>query len=185
MFKYSSFAKLAARNARFYTRYAKNDQIYIHEHNGRFAAAFSPNPDSLAIGYSKSTDFTPQDFEPEPKFLSLLNKTIHDKVHEDFTFIMEAGVNALTYMPIYDFRDIPRFARTPDVDNVFGYVLVDDKGKMVPMSFEPSNMYRLCNGQGLIKLSDFLYDQMKSESEPKQWFFLLQFQREGLAFAIG
>lgn len=74
---------------------------------------------------------------------------------------MEAGANANAFMPIYDFREIPNYARTPEVDDIFGYVLVDGDGKIIPGLYEVNDLYRLCNGVGLVKLTDYLVDEMR------------------------
>ncbi|KAF3985396.1 hypothetical protein FT663_05317 [Candidozyma haemuli var. vulneris] len=154
-----------ARNVRFYSRYAKNDQIYLHETPGRIIANLSSNPAATPIGYSPSKNIDPDTFSVNKKFLDLLNNKINESIQEDFTFIIEAGASASTFMPIYDFREVPRYARVPEVDSIFGYVLVDDRGKIVPQTFDPNSMYRICNGAGLIKLSDYLHEQMKSITE--------------------
>lgn len=165
-----SASRAAARSQRLtrpleslrkYTRYSKNDQIFLHQMAGKVEVSLSKEPGSLPIGYSPSTSITPSTFEPNDEFVKLLHKTIHLSIQNDFTYVMEAGVNALTFMPIYDFRETPRFGRTPEVDSVFGYVLVDEKGVIVPGTFESNHMYRVCNGVGLIKLSDYLLEQMK------------------------
>lgn len=160
-----AFKKQIASQIRHYTRYSKNSQIYLHELPGRVIANLSQNPAATAIGYSPSTDIDPNTFLVNKKFVDLLNSTIHESIHKDFTFIIEAGASALTFMPIYDFREVPRYARTPEVDSIFGYVLVDDGGKIVPQTFDPNSMYRVCNGAGLIKLSDYLHEQMKTITE--------------------
>ncbi|PIS50873.1 hypothetical protein CJI97_004413 [Candidozyma auris] len=150
---------------RNYHRYPKNSQIYLHETPGRIIANLSPNPAATPIGYSPSFDIDPKTFSVNKRFLDLLNEKINEGIQDDFTFIIEAGANASTFMPIYDFREVPRYARTPEVDSIFGYVLVDDKGKIVPRTFDPNSMYRICNGAGLIKLSDYLHEQMKNVTE--------------------
>lgn len=152
---------------RNYTVYSKNDQIYLHELSGKIAASFSKDPNDVVIGYLPSKSFEPEQFKPNKGFLDLLNSNMHDKVHEDFTFIMEAGANAGTYMPIYDLREIPNFGRTPEVDSVFGYVRVTSDGKIVPKSYEPNEMYRLCNLKGLVKLSDYMLEQIQEAVKSK------------------
>lgn len=145
--------------------YAPNKQIVLHETGSRVVASLSASPSALSLGWSSTKDIQPSTFEPNVKFLSLLNDIIAKRIQEDFSFIVEAGANALTYMPIYDFREVPRYGRTPEVDNIFGYVLVDKSGKIVEGSYEKNNLYRLCNGAGLVKLSDFLYETMKEATE--------------------
>lgn len=151
-----SLKTLSRALLRHYTVYSKNDQIFLHDLGNKVAASFSKNPKHIPIGYSATNNIDPEKFEQNKEFLKLLNSTIHDNVHDDFTFIMEAGNYANTYMPIYDFREVPRFGRTPEVDSIFGYVRVDGEGKITEGSYEQNDMYRLCNGAGLIKLSSYM-----------------------------
>lgn len=162
MFARSQSFKFGARSLyRNYTVYSKNDQIYLHEFENRVAASFSKSPKDIVIGYSPTTKIDPERFEQNNDFLKLLNKSISDKVQNDFTYIMEAGNYGDSYMPIYDFREVPRFGRSPEVDSIFGYVRVNSEGKILPGSYERNDMYRLCNGAGLIKLSSYLLEQIQ------------------------
>ncbi|EEQ37732.1 hypothetical protein EJF18_20645 [Clavispora lusitaniae] len=147
------------------TQYAPNDQIYLHPLENKIAVSFSRLPTSIPLGYSSSMTVTPQSFEPNPQFLPLLHSIIASNVDRDFAFIVEAGVNANTFMPVYDFREVPRFGRRPEIDNVFGYVQVDESGKIVPGSFEANEMYRICNASGLPRLSDHMYGQIQTALE--------------------
>lgn len=147
--------------ARFLSRYSRNDQIYLHEAGGQIRPSFCSNPAAVAIGSSPTANVTPETFKVSQDFVSLLHDTIASSVHNDFTFIMEAGANASAFMPVYDFREIPRYARTPNVDDIFGYVMVDDAGKIVQGLYQPNEMYRVCNGVGLTKLSDHLLEAVR------------------------
>lgn len=151
---------------RHFSKYSLNDQIKIHELAPNFfKLSFSEDAKAMAIGFSNSKNITPHNFQVNSPFLNQLHELIAKKIDNDFSFIIEAGTNANSYMPIYDFREIPKYARIPQVDNVFGYVMVDGNGKMIPNTYESNNLYRLCNGKGLIKLSDFLYDEIKEVVE--------------------
>jgi len=153
---------------RLFSKYVRNDQIYIHKNDHGVKYSLSPNPRSLPIGYSSSTmnDVKPDAFEVEPKFLDLLHNKISSSIQDDFSFVLEAGMNANAFMPIYDFRRIPEYARIPEVDNIFGYVQVNEQGKIIPGSYQSNNLYRLCNGtDGLIKLSDYLYSELQAECD--------------------
>ncbi|KAK6462508.1 hypothetical protein DFJ63DRAFT_313644 [Scheffersomyces coipomensis] len=156
-------------NLRLYsTKYIRNEQIYIHKINDySYNYSFSPKPESIPIGHSQeSQSITPTNFIPNSKFIDLLQNTISKNAHNDFTFLMEAGVNANTFMPIYDLREIPKYARIPEMENIFGYIQVDANGRMVPDTYEPNNLYRICNGTaGLTKLSDHLYEKVQQECE--------------------
>ena len=88
------------------------------------------------MGTSLSLNPTAANFKANNEFIKLLDSTLHDSIHDDFTYIMEASTNASSFMPIYDMREIPRYARTPYIEDVFGYVQVDDKGSMIPNSYQ-------------------------------------------------
>lgn len=101
-------------------------------------------------------------FEENGEFLPVLNKLLNDKVHNDFVFKTEAGVAPNSHMAIYDFRNPPQYGRTPDVDNVMGYVRVNREGEIIPHSYEPNPMYRTSSdADGLITLSDYLLEEIK------------------------
>ncbi|RLV93556.1 hypothetical protein JA1_002254 [Spathaspora sp. JA1] len=147
--------------------YASNPQIYIHTVNPlNYKFSLSKSPNALEIGSAPDANPEPTTFTPNPKFRELLNSTIYSKIHEDFTFVMEAGVNANSFMPIYDLRETPNYARVPATENIFGYVRIDSHGKIVPQSFQANDMYRFISGtSGLCKFSDFLHEQLQTESE--------------------
>lgn len=144
----------------------ENPQIYSHQ-LGPLAYKFSLLPDPKYIGLGTSVKRCiddPEAFVPNKDYVELLHKTIAERIHNDFTFIVEAGMNASTHMPIYDLREVPNYARIPDIENIFGYIQVDDKGKMIPGSYQSNNMYRLYTGlNGLSSLSDYLLEEMRKE----------------------
>lgn len=152
---------------RYLTRYSKNDQIFVHPlSNGGALLSLSPKPEALPLGFSSNKDeITHENFTPNSHFVALLHLRIAAVIHHDLPFVIEAGTYANSFMPIYDFREVPRYGRTPEIDSTFGYVQVDDTSKIVPHSYEPNDMYRLCNGSGLIKLSDTLYEDMQQQCE--------------------
>ncbi|CAK9441578.1 uncharacterized protein LODBEIA_P54460 [Lodderomyces beijingensis] len=155
---------------RLLTTYSKNPQIFIHEKQPNyFTFSLSRQPESIPIGTSQSTDPAPLDFHVDSHFKSLLDKTLADKIYNDFTFVMEAGTNANSFMPVYDFREIPRYSRTPYIEDVFGYVQVDDKGNIVPGSWQKNDMYEICSGKtGLCKFSDYMYETLQEEVEKEK-----------------
>lgn len=160
------FATLSRRQfSRTFSKYPRNDQIFIHKIGSSYAVNLSPDPKATPLGFSSSSEISHETFKSNPEFLDLLNKRIKESIQKDFTFIMEAGVNANAFMPIYDLREIPNYARVPEVDNIFGYVLVDGEGKIVPGSYESNQLYRLCNATGLVRLTDHLLEEMRRATE--------------------
>ncbi|KAI5969761.1 hypothetical protein CANMA_001223 [Candida margitis] len=158
---------LRTQQLRLLTQYAKNPQIYIHEnppHHYNFS--LSKNPDALGIGNSSSTDPKPENFTANKNFVDIFHKTFESKIYDDFTFIMEAGTNANSFMPVYDFRDVPKYSRQPYIANVFGYLQVDGNAKIVPGSWQRNNLYELCNGKdGLCHFSEYMYESLQQECE--------------------
>lgn len=149
---------------RAFSRYPRNDQIYIHHIGDTYVANLLTDPRDMPIGYSSSGEFAPDTFRSNPAFLKLLHHTMGNQIQNDFSFIMEAGANANAFMPIYDFRETPKYARTPEVDDIFGYVLVDANGKIVQNTYEANQLYRLCNGTGLVKFTDFMVEEMRKKT---------------------
>ncbi|EGV60955.1 hypothetical protein PSN45_002332 [Yamadazyma tenuis] len=147
-------------NTKLFTRSISQltKQIYLHP---SYKISFGKAENSLAIGSFATPDLTREAFVPNPQFLPKLNQLIGERVHEDFTFIMEASVNANSFMPIYDLRDVPRYGRIPEIDSVFGYLQVSDKGEMLKGTYQNNDMYQLYNSTGLIMLSDFLLEEVR------------------------
>lgn len=98
-------------------------------------------------------------FEPCPHFVPLMQELISKRAYMDPTFTMESPLYRNSFMPIYDFRDVPDRGRSPDIRNVFGHVLVDGEGKMVQGSYEPNEWYAPFNERdGFVILSDYLLE---------------------------
>lgn len=134
------------------------NQIYLHPSN---KLTFTTNENSLSIGSLKVPEFKRENFVPNPEFLPILHSIIADRIHEDFLFIMEASVNGNSYMPIYDFRDVPRYGRIPEIDNVFGYLQVSPEGQMIKGTYQANDMYQVFNKDGITTLSDFLLEEIQ------------------------
>ncbi|KAI5964142.1 uncharacterized protein KGF55_002084 [Candida pseudojiufengensis] len=152
---------------RFLTKYSKNPQIIIHENPpNHFNFSLSSKPNALTIGSSTSNDPKPENFQINNNFKELLEKTLSTKIYNDFTFIMEASTNGDSFMPIYDFREIPEYSRRPYIENVFGYVQVDKSGKIKPETWQKNDMYQICSGKsGLPKFTEYLYETLQEECE--------------------
>lgn len=102
----------------------------------------------------------PAGFTASPTFLLHLHERLGVNVYSDFPFMAEAQAQPGCFMPIFDFRAPPPYGRIPEVDNVFGYVLVGNDGVMVPGLYEPNAMYRVVNSDGVIMLSDHMQEKI-------------------------
>ena len=156
--------------ARSLSQYTRNPQIFIHELGpGNYKFSLSKSPDALDMGISSSTNPTPANFRIRDEFKQLLNDTMKNQIHDDFTFIMEASTNANSFMPIYDMREIPRYGRIPYIEDVFGYVMVNDKGQLIPDTYQENDMYTMCSGKtGLPKFSEYMYLTLQEKCEARK-----------------
>jgi hypothetical protein len=65
------------------------------------------------------------------------------------------------WLHVYDQRGVPPFGRIADPQDIFGSVLVDGEGKVIPGHWEENGMYRLVTGEtGIINLSQFLRERL-------------------------
>ncbi|CAH6723396.1 hypothetical protein CLIB1444_15S00364 [[Candida] jaroonii] len=133
------------------------NQIFLHPSN---KVTFTKSENGLLLGKFTGSP-SKENFQPDNNLLPTLNELFKKKVCDDFSFIMEAGVSANSFMPIYDFRDVPRYGRQPEIGNVFGYVQVDENGKMIPETFDANNFYQVYNHHGLPVLSDYIYEEVE------------------------
>lgn len=155
---------------------------YVHKEEGdgitEATLSFSKNPKSIPVGTinlpKEIKNFTElglshvelkvSNFKEDKIFKEILNDLIRNSIYNDFSYQIEAQVVPNSFMPIYDFRDIPAHGRTPAMENVFGYVCVDENGVIIKDSFEDNNTYRLFSGtDGIVKLSDYLYEEIQKK----------------------
>ncbi|ODV87066.1 hypothetical protein CANARDRAFT_26498 [[Candida] arabinofermentans NRRL YB-2248] len=151
--------------------YQFQPQLFLHlltDKNTK--VSFSKDPDSLPVGYFNapaqvSLDkyvISPREFKPNSEFISLLQKIVSSNVQNDQNFMIEALNYPSNYMPIYDFKKISDFInQKPELDNVLGYVNVNELGEMVEGTYEQNHMYRLCNSDGMVKLSDYILEKVE------------------------
>lgn len=155
------------------TKYAKQEQLYLHQFNSNLTTiSFSQDSTKEPIGtvstngligndLSKFT-VTPQNFKENKDFFTILNKTFFEKVYEDQTYIFDAMNYPGSYMAIGDYKIILDYMnQRPDLSNTIGFVHVDFAGQMEIGSYEPNEMYTLCNIDGIITLSENMNDQLQ------------------------
>ncbi|CAI5759711.1 unnamed protein product [Candida verbasci] len=149
------------------SQYKPNPQIWIHEVKPNlYKFSLSKNPKAIDIGSSSNEKPHPDNFKNNEEFFDILHKTFKDRIYDDFTFITEAGTFANAFMPIYDFRGVPKHARTPYIEDIFGYVQVDGNGKILKDTYQDNEMYQVCSGKtGLPIFSDFMIEELKKEIE--------------------
>ncbi|GMG00546.1 unnamed protein product [[Candida] boidinii] len=160
-------------------KFVKQPQL-VKEGDGITEAiiSFSKNPKSIPVGTIdlpkeiknftelglSHVELTVSNFKEDKIFKEILNDLIKNSIYNDFSYQIEAQVVPNSFMPIYDFRDIPAHGRTPAMENVFGYVCVDENGVIIKDSFEDNNTYRLFSGtDGIVKLSDYLYEEIQKK----------------------
>jgi hypothetical protein len=154
------------------TTYAKQSQLFLHPSDNGFRVSFSKDPTaSPTIGKltgGVNDSITPSNFTPNKDFVPLLQRVIVRNISDDFTYMMESKEYSGNYMPIYDLRSPPRYETTPEVEDIFGFIWCDDTGKVKDGSYEQNDQYQLVSQSGgVIKLSDYLLEQMRHEVEEK------------------
>ncbi|ODQ80814.1 hypothetical protein BABINDRAFT_60949 [Babjeviella inositovora NRRL Y-12698] len=166
-------ANFARPLVRSYMKHNANPQIYLHPvSDTKTKVSFSPKETAVAIGtWSHTSPLTPESpipvekFTTNPQFTPLIDKLFATHIYDDFTFQFEAGGNPGCYMPIYDFRAPPVHGRIPEVDDIFGYVLVNHQGQIVEGSWQENFMYRVVNSEGIMRLSDHMLEVVRKECE--------------------
>ncbi|KAG7797083.1 hypothetical protein KL929_002789 [Ogataea haglerorum] len=165
----SGISQFANRHLVKTLKYAAQSQIYLHQAGSTSLLSFSSNPARLPIGRIKAIDkigsdyhVTPDKFVENKSFIELLQHIIKDHVADDMMYRLDSLNYLNSYMPIYDLKRVPEYMNQQvNVDNVLGYIKVDEMGNMDPSTYQANNTYRLCNADGIIKLSDVILDELK------------------------
>ncbi|GME68527.1 unnamed protein product [Ambrosiozyma monospora] len=77
------------------------------------------------------------------------------------TYQIDALNYPLSYMAIADLRaPINYMNQRADLEDTFGFVHVDQFGEIVDGTYEINETYRLCGYEGIIKLSDFMCEEV-------------------------
>ncbi|GME76681.1 unnamed protein product [Ambrosiozyma monospora] len=190
MEKATSFANSINRGLILTLKYKKQPQLFLHSISSNTTkVSFSKDPESLHIGSittpkltSSSTStssipgsgisipteetlqrlqITTSNFTPNRDFLTLLQNLFSTKVKDDMTYQIDALNYPLSYMAIADLRaPISYMNQRADLEDTFGFVHVDQFGEIVDGTYEPSETYRLCGYEGIIKLSDFMCEEV-------------------------
>lgn len=158
----------------FSRNYVRYKDYYIHHiDDARLAILLLDNPEAVPLGTfihqkwpskeltndnaEELIELNESTFREEPKFLLILFDFLKRNVHNDYSYQLETADYNEGYMPIYDFRKVPEYGRRSDVDDVYGWVRVDDKDHIVKDSFQANDMYRIFNEKsGLPVFSDFM-----------------------------
>jgi hypothetical protein len=157
----------AIRPLRCLSTYKYQPQLYLHELPDSYSVSFSDDPKAQPLGQtwisSLEGHIAPENFKPDAKFLPVLHKVIKDNIQDDPTYIMESKEFSGNYMPIYDLRNVPNYQRTPEVEDIYGFVWCDQDGEVESGSFEQNLEYQLITQNGIIKLSDHLLEKLKEK----------------------
>lgn len=152
-------------------RYAKQKQLYLHQVSKTLTKiSFSENPDKLHFGVLKphlighdlsGVIVTPDNFQENREFLPVLQQLVKNHVAEDQTYIVDAMNYPGSHMAIGDFKVILDFMnQRPEMPNTLGFIRVDNDMQMDTESYEPNDLYTLCNIDGVITLSDYMNEKI-------------------------
>ncbi|VEU24328.1 DEKNAAC105496 [Brettanomyces naardenensis] len=154
--------------------YAKQPQLYVHELTKDLTKiSFSKDPSTLGVGTLKGLAIpsgresqlliSTKNFIPNPEFLWFLQDLFHKKVYGDVTYQLDALNFRSSYLPIGDFKVILQYMnQRPEYENTLGFVLVDEDGAMVEDSYQPNEIYELCNSDGIVTLSEYMLDELRN-----------------------
>ncbi|KAG7811009.1 hypothetical protein KL921_002637 [Ogataea angusta] len=167
----SGIGQFANRHLVKTIKYAAQPQLYVHKAGSTALLSFSSNPTRLPIGKVKAIDnlgsdyqVTPDNFVENKSFIERLQSVIKGHVADDMMYRLDSLNYRGSYMPIYDLKRVPEYMNQQvNVDNVLGYIKVDAMGNMDESTYQANNTYRLCNADGIIKLSDVILEELKKQ----------------------
>lgn len=150
-------------------QYKLQDQLYLHQFNNELTTvSFSKDYNKVPIGTVKVTGkledtiVNVRNFVEHKDFFPVLHKTFFDTVYDDQTYIFDAMNYPGSFMAISDYKVILDYMnQRPDMANTIGFVHVDFGGEMERGSYQPNEMYTLCNIDGVITLSENMKDQLQ------------------------
>jgi len=115
----------------------------------------SPNTPGMDHAHQNKESSTGlRDFVGNPKFVTLLHKTIQSALSENLDEIWENGAKQLQegWMHIHDQRNVPALGRIGDPNDIVGSVLVE-KSKINVETYQPMPSYRVCTADGILQLT--------------------------------
>lgn len=152
-------------------KYSKQDQLYLHQFNNELTSiSFSSDPNKLHLGTVKtgtSNDISNLkisvlNFIENKEFLPVLHQAFSDNVYNDQTYIYDAMNYPDSFMAIGDYKVILDYMnQRPELANTVGFVHVNSNCIMDNDSYEKNDMYTLCNIDGVIKLSEYMSEQLQ------------------------
>lgn len=143
-------------------KYKLQEQLYIHEFPDVKKVSFSEDPYKLHIGTFRTDYIDPSTFVENKDFIPVLHKVFGKHVYDDQAYIYDALNYAGSFMAIGDYKVILDYMnQRPEMPNTLGFVHVNDNGVMAPGSYEKNDMYTLCNIDGIIKISEFMNENLQ------------------------
>lgn len=145
-------------------KYKPQDQLYIHEFANVKKVSFSEDPYKLHIGTLKvnSDHIDPSSFVENKDFLPVLHEVFGKHVYDDQAYIYDALNYGNSFMAISDYKVILDYMnQKPDMQNTIGFVHVKGNGVMDVGSYEKNDTYTLCNINGIIKISEFMNENLQ------------------------
>ncbi|GMM35153.1 hypothetical protein DASC09_024780 [Saccharomycopsis crataegensis] len=168
----------------FRRTYVSYKKYYLHPLEKNVSLiSFSKDPKHLAIGKishgsvkydelsdsnsEKLIDLDDTKFKENPEFMNRLLDFFAKNIYHDFSYQLETAEYAGSFMPVYDYRSVPEYGRRSDVDDVFGWVRVNDRCEMIEGSWQANTFYRpFTQSHGLPQLTDFTMENMEDITKP-------------------
>lgn len=152
---------------------------YVHKvGDDRAVISLSKLPKDLGLGILSQAslyvtkdklELTDKNYRENRVFVDRLNSFLAANLPNDFSYILEAANYQSSFMPVYDFRQVPEYGRRSEVDDTFGWIQVDDQGIMIANSYQANSMYRgFTNASGLPRLSDYLLEHLSEYVQVNQ-----------------
>ncbi|KAI0088245.1 hypothetical protein BDY19DRAFT_891510 [Irpex rosettiformis] len=109
------------------------------------------------------------DFRENPKFLDVLHEAVQSGLRDGVDDIQINGAiqTQQGWMHIHDDRNIPALGRIGDPDDIIASVRVEE-GKILAETYQPMPSYRLCTADGVIKLTEGLFERLKQVLEERE-----------------
>ncbi|KAI0795747.1 hypothetical protein C8Q75DRAFT_712104 [Abortiporus biennis] len=102
------------------------------------------------------------DFQENPGFTDVLHKAVQSALRDGIDEIQKNGAiqTQQGWMHIHDERNVPALGRIGDPDDILASVRVEE-GKILADTYQAMPSYRLCTSDGIVQLTEGLFQRLK------------------------